>query len=72
MDNIIDRDNLQDAYIKEMIDNMDFKTMYQFCYDTINEDLNNYSMTELIEEVENYNPELLDGNQNYIVLSNSN
>ena len=62
MDNIIDRDNLQDAYIKEMIDNMDFKTMYQFCYDTINEDLNNYSMTELIEEVENYNPELLDGN----------
>ena len=62
MDNIIDRDNLQDAYIKEMIDNMDFKTMYQFCYDTINEDLNNYSMAELIEEVENYNPELLDGN----------
>ena len=62
MDNIIDRDNLQDAYIKEMIDSMDFKTMYQFCYDTINEDLNNYSMTELIEEVENYNPELLDGN----------
>ena len=62
MDNIIDRDNLQDAYIKEMIDCMDFKTMYQFCYDTINEDLNNYSMTELIEEVENYNPELLDGN----------
>ena len=62
MDNIIDRDNLQDSYIKEMIDNMDFKTMYQFCYDTINEDLNNYSMTELIEEVENYNPELLDGN----------
>jgi len=62
MDNIIDRDNLQDAYIKEMIDCMDFKTMYQFCYDTINEDLNNYSMTELIEEVEHYNPELLDGN----------
>jgi|TARA_B100000085_G_C18561749_1_gene519878 hypothetical protein len=62
MDNIIDRDNLQDSYIKELIDCMDFKTMYQFCYDTINEDLNNYSMTELIEEVENYNPELLDGN----------
>ena len=62
MDNIIDRDNLQDAYIKEMIDNMDFKTMYQFCYDTINEDLNKYSMTELIEEVDNYNPELLDCN----------
>ena len=72
MDNIIDRDNLQDSYIKELIDCMDFKTMYQFCYDTINEDLNNYSMTELIEEVENYNPELLDGNKNYIVLSNSN
>lgn len=62
MDNIIDRDDLQDAYIKEIIDCMDHKTMYAFVYDTINENLEGYSMKELIEEVENYNPELLDGN----------
>jgi len=58
-DNIIDRDDLQDSYIRELIDGMDFKTMEAFVYDTINEDLNSYSMTELIEEVENYDPELL-------------
>ena len=59
-DNIIDRDNLQDAYIKALIDGMDFKTMEVFVYDTINENLESYSMKELIEEVENYDPELLE------------
>ena len=59
-DNIIDQDNLQDAYIKALIDRMDFKTMEAFVYDTINENLESYSMKELIEEVENYDPELLE------------
>ena len=58
-DNIIDRDNLQDAYIRELIDGMDHKDMYAFVYDTINENLEGYSMKELIEEVEEYDPELL-------------
>ena len=58
-DNIIDRDELQDAYIKELIDGMDHKVMYAFVYDTINDNLEGYSMTELIEEVEEYDPELL-------------
>jgi len=39
---------------------MDFKTMEAFVYDTINENLESYSMKELIEEVENYDPELLE------------
>tara|TARA_B100001094_G_scaffold330328_1_gene395284 strand:- start:574 stop:798 length:225 start_codon:yes stop_codon:yes gene_type:complete len=58
-DNIIDRDDLQDAYIRELIDGMDHKDMYAFVYDTINENLEGYSMKELIEEVEEYDPELL-------------
>ena len=58
-DNIIDRDDLQDAYIRELIDGMDHKDMYRFVYDTINENLEGYSMKELIEEVEEYDPELL-------------
>ena len=58
-DNIIDRDNLQDAYIRELIDGMDHKTMYAFVYDTINENLESYSMKELIEEVEEYDPRIL-------------
>ncbi len=58
-DNIIDRDDLQDAYIRELIDGMDHKSMYEFVYDTINENLEGYSMKELIEEVEEYDPRIL-------------
>ena len=60
MDNIIDRDQLQDAYIKELIDGMDHKNMYAFVYDTINDNLDKYSVEELIEEVEEYDPDLLE------------
>ena len=59
MDNIIDRDQLQDAYIKELIDGMDHKNMYAFVYDTINDNLDKYSVEELIEEVEEYDLDLL-------------
>ncbi len=64
-DNIIDRDELQDQYIKELIDSMDFKSMEAFVYDTINDNLDRYSLDELIEEVDQSFPELLDDtNQN--------
>ena len=59
-DNIIDRDELQDQYIKELIDSMDFKTMETFVYDTINDNLDRYSLDELIDEVKDSFPELLD------------
>ena len=59
-DNIIDRDELQDQYIKELIDSMDFKSMEAFVYDTINDNLDRYSLDELIEEVDQSFPELLD------------
>ena len=59
-DNIIDRDELQDQYIKELIDSMDFKTMETFVYDTIDNNLDRYSLDELIDEVKDSFPELLD------------
>jgi len=59
-DNIIDRDELQDQYIKELIDSMDFKSMYEFVYDTIDDNLDKYSVNELIDEVKDSFPELLD------------
>ena len=58
-DNIIDRDVLQDKYIRELIDGMDHKDMFAFVYDTINENLDDYSLNELIEEVTDYDPNLL-------------
>ena len=58
-DNIIDRDELQKTYIRELIDGMDHKDMYAFVYDTINDNLDKYTVDELIEEVNEYDPNLL-------------
>ena len=59
-DNIIDRDQLQEAYIESIIDGMDHKSMYQFVYDSLNNNLDDYTVDELITEVEDYYPELLE------------
>ena len=59
-DNIIDRDLLQEAYIESIIDGMDHKSMYQYVYDSLTDSLDKYSVDELITEVEDYYPELLE------------
>jgi hypothetical protein len=56
----IDRVSLIDAYAQQILDNMDMKTMEQMVYDTLVDNLNSYSDEELITEVEEYNPELLE------------
>ena len=61
-DNIIDRDQLQEAYIESIIDGMDHKTMYQFVYDSLNGNLDDYTTEELVTEVKDYYPELLEEN----------
>ena len=59
-DNIIDRDELQDAYINEIIDGMDIKDLMRIVYDNLEQNLEQYSVDELIEEVEEYYPHLLE------------
>ena len=56
----MNRNELQEAYIHQLIDGMDMKTMEQFVYDTLDESFSNYSEAELITEVEEYYPELLE------------
>lgn len=58
-DNIIDRDDLQAAYINQIIDGMDLKDLIALVYDQLDENLDKYTVGELIEEVEQYYPELL-------------
>jgi hypothetical protein len=58
-DNIIDRDDLQAAYINQIIDGMDLKDLIALVYDQLDENLDKYTVGELIEEVEEYYPELL-------------
>ena len=59
-DKIIDRDQLQDNLINQIIDDMDPKTMMALLYDMMDESYDNYSVKELIAEVEEYYPHLLE------------
>jgi regulator of protease activity HflC (stomatin/prohibitin superfamily) len=59
---IIDRDQLQEAYIESIIDGMDHKSLWQYVYDNLNDHLDKYTVDELITEVEDYYPELLNDN----------
>ena len=60
MDNIINSDQLQDDLIEQMIDDMDLKTMASLLYDYMNDSYDKYTVDELIEEVEEYYPDLLE------------
>ena len=59
-DNIIDRDVLQQDMINRIIDGMDMDGLCQLAYDYLNENYDKYSVDELITEVEEYYPDLLE------------
>ena len=52
---------LVEKYAEQIMDSMDMKTMEQFVFDTLVENLNNYSESELINEIrECYGDEMLE------------
>lgn len=59
---IMNRQKLQDELIDSVIDGMDFKTMWQVLYDFMDQSYDKYSDDELLEEVKEYYPELLEEN----------
>ena len=56
----IDREQLVENYIQQLIEGMDYKTMECLVYDTLKDNLTDYTDEQLITEVEEYNPELLE------------
>ena len=56
----MNRTELQDQLIQNMLDNMDLKTMTQLCYDYLDEGYAKYSDEELITEVIEYYPALVE------------
>ena len=60
-EDIIDRDQLQDSMIQQILDDMDIKTMMAILYDNMSDSYDKYSVDELIAEVEEYYPHLLEG-----------
>jgi hypothetical protein len=59
-DNIIDRDQLQENMINRIIDGMDIDGLCQLAYDYLNENYDKYSVDELITEVEEFYPDLVE------------
>ena len=57
---IMNRSELQDQLIQQIIDDMDIKTMAAMLYDVMDESYDNYSEKELITEVNEYYPHLLE------------
>ena len=55
-----DLSTLVEKYAEQIMDGMDMKTMEQFVFDTLVENLTNYSEEELINEIREYNPDLLE------------
>jgi len=62
-DNIIDRDELQDQYICSLINTMSTQDLKRFMYESLSDNLDKYSLDEIIDEVEYNFPELLDDRQ---------
>ena len=56
----MNREQLQDAYINEIIDGMDIKDMMALLFDMLDKEMDIYTDKELKEEVENYYPHLLE------------
>lgn len=56
-----DRDSLIADYASLIVEGMDMDTLVSFAYDTLVDNLMSYSDEELIAEVTEYNPELLEG-----------
>ena len=57
----MNRSELQEALVQQMLDDMDMKTVLCLCYDYMMEGYDKYSDDELTEEVNHYYPELLEG-----------
>ena len=56
----MNRSELQDQLIQQIIDDMDIKTMAAMLYDMMDESYDKYSEKELITEVNEYYPHLLE------------
>lgn len=61
-DKIIDRDELQQNLIERILDDMDLKTLMQLVGDQLDNSYDSYTVDELITEVKEYYPDLLEDN----------
>ena len=56
----MNRSELQDNMIQQILEDMDIKTMMAILYDNMSESYDKYSDEELMEEVKEYYPHILE------------
>lgn len=56
----MNRSELIDAYAQQVLENMDMKTLEQYAYDMLVQCFEDYTDDELITEVSDHYPELLE------------
>lgn len=54
------RDDLIDKYAHSIVEGMDLDNLIEFAYDTIVQNLYDYTDQQLVEEIDEYDPELLE------------
>ena len=59
----MNRSELQENMIQQILDDMDIKTMMAILYDNMSESYDKYSDKELMAEVEEYYPHLLEDSE---------
>ena len=57
----MNRTELQDAYINNVIDGMDLKDCLAMLFDYLDKDMDSYTDEELLTECQEYYPELVEG-----------
>ena len=60
MTNTFDREKLIEDYATLIVEGMDMDTLIAYAYDTLVGNLESYDDAELIKEITEYNPELLE------------
>ena len=56
----MNRSELLDTYIETIIDGMDHKDLWQYVYDSLEQNFETYSEEELVTEVKEYYPHILE------------
>jgi hypothetical protein len=60
MTDTFNREQLIEDYASLIVEGMDMDTLVSFAYDTLVSNLDSYDDAELIKEIKEYNPELLE------------
>ena len=62
LDKRTQREQLQDAYIERIIDGFDWSDLWQYAYDKLSADLDEYNDERLTKEIQDVYPDLLENN----------